>query len=66
MPSDLVKLHNISVVPMHVIMGDKSYKDGSIEVTEVYYYSCWVFIQTILYVPKFNYCFRGNGQCLPC
>jgi len=38
MPENLVKLHNIKVVPMHVIMGDKSYADGSIEVTEVYDY----------------------------
>ena len=38
MPLDLVKLHNIQVVPMHVIMGDKSYADGSIAVTEVYDY----------------------------
>jgi DegV family protein with EDD domain len=38
MPLDLAKLHNIQVVPMHVIMGDKSYADGSIAVTEVYDY----------------------------
>jgi DegV family protein with EDD domain len=38
MPENLVKLHNIQVVPMHVIMGDKSYADGSIAVTEVYDY----------------------------
>lgn len=38
MPLDLVKLHNIQVVPMHVIMGDKSYLDGSIEVTQVFDY----------------------------
>ena len=38
MPLDLAVLHNIQVVPMHVIMGDKSYADGSIEVTEVYDY----------------------------
>jgi len=38
LPLDLVKLHNIQVVPMHVIMGDKSYADGSIAVTEVYDY----------------------------
>ena len=38
MPLNLVKLHNIQVVPMHVIMGDKSYADGSIAVTEVYDY----------------------------
>jgi DegV family protein with EDD domain len=36
MPPALVKLHKINVVPMHVIMGDKSYADGSIAVTEVY------------------------------
>jgi DegV family protein with EDD domain len=38
LPLDLVKLHNIQVVPMHVIMGDKSYSDGSIAVTDVYDY----------------------------
>ena len=38
LPLALVKLHNIQVVPMHVIMGDKSYADGSIAVTEVYDY----------------------------
>ncbi|MBZ9686882.1 DegV family protein [Clostridium estertheticum] len=38
MPLDLVKLHNIKVVPMHVIMGDKSYADGSIAVSQVYDY----------------------------
>ena len=38
MPLDLVKAHNIQVVPMHVIMGDKSYEDGSIAVTQVYDY----------------------------
>jgi DegV family protein with EDD domain len=37
-PLDLVKLHNIQVVPMHVIMENKSYADGSIAVTEVYDY----------------------------
>jgi DegV family protein with EDD domain len=38
LPLDLVKLHNIEVVPMHIIMGDKSYSDGSIAVTDVYDY----------------------------
>ena len=38
LPLDLVKLYNIQVVPMHVIMGDRSYADGSIAVTEVYDY----------------------------
>jgi DegV family protein with EDD domain len=38
LPLDLVKSHNIEVVPMHVIMGGKSYADGSIEVTDVYDY----------------------------
>jgi DegV family protein with EDD domain len=38
LPLDLVKLHNIQVVPMHIIMGDKSYSDGSIAVTDVYDY----------------------------
>jgi DegV family protein with EDD domain len=38
LPLDLAKLHNIQVVPMHVIMGDKSYADGSIPVKEVYDY----------------------------
>lgn len=38
LPLDLVKLHDIQVVPMHVIMGDKSYSDGSIAVADVYDY----------------------------
>jgi DegV family protein with EDD domain len=38
LPLDLIKLHNIEVVPMHVIMGEKSYADGSIPVTDVYDY----------------------------
>ena len=38
MPLDLVSAHNIQVVPMHVIMGDKSFADGSIEVAQVYDY----------------------------
>ena len=38
LPLDLVKLHQIQVVPMHVVMGDKSYADGSISVTDVYDY----------------------------
>lgn len=38
LPLDLAKLHHIQVVPMHVIMGDKQYPDGSIPVTEVYEY----------------------------
>jgi DegV family protein with EDD domain len=38
LPSDLMKLYNIEVVPMHVIMGGKSYADGSISVTDVYDY----------------------------
>lgn len=38
LPLDLIKLHNIQVVPMHVIMGDKSYADGSMPVEDVYDY----------------------------
>lgn len=38
LPKDLAKLHNIKVVPMHVLMGDKDYPDGSIPVTELYDY----------------------------
>lgn len=38
LPLDLVKLHNIEVVPMHVLMDGKSYEDGSISVTDVYDY----------------------------
>lgn len=38
LPLDLVNLHNIQVIPMHVIFGDKEYPDGSIPVTEVYDY----------------------------
>lgn len=38
LPQDLAKLHNIYVAPMHVIMGDENYMDGSIPVTKVYDY----------------------------
>jgi len=38
LPLDLVKLHNIHVLPMHVVMNDVDYQDGSIPVTEVYDY----------------------------
>lgn len=38
LPLDLVKLHGISVVPMHIIMDDIDYQDGSIPVTKVYDY----------------------------
>lgn len=38
LPIDLVKLHKIHVLPMHVIMDDKDYQDGSISVTKVYDY----------------------------
>lgn len=38
LPLDLVKLHHIQVVPMHVVIGDQDYPDGSIPVTDVYDY----------------------------
>ena len=38
LPLDLVKLHNIIVLPMHVVMDDVDYLDGSIPVTDVYDY----------------------------
>lgn len=38
MPIDLVNLHNIYVLPMHIIMDDIDYQDGSIPVTKVYDY----------------------------
>jgi len=38
LPIDLAKLHKIHVLPMHVIMDDKDYQDGSISVTKVYDY----------------------------
>lgn len=38
LPIDLANLHKIHVLPMHVIMDDIDYKDGSIPVTEVYDY----------------------------
>ena len=38
LPIDLVKLHKIHVLPMHVFMDDKDYQDGSISVTKVYDY----------------------------
>lgn len=38
LPKDLAKQHNIQVVPMHILMGGKTYADGSIPVEEVYDY----------------------------
>ena len=38
LPQELVKQHNIHVVPMHVIMDEQTYPDGSIPVTMVYEY----------------------------
>lgn len=38
LPLDLIKRHNIQVVPMHVIMDEQNYPDGSIPVTMVYDY----------------------------
>lgn len=38
LPLDLVELHHIHVIPMHVIMDDIDYADGSIPATELYDY----------------------------
>lgn len=38
LPLDLAKAHNIYVIPMHVVIDDKNYLDGSIPVTKVYDY----------------------------
>lgn len=38
LPLDLAKLHNIYVIPMHVVMDGIDYPDGSIPVTNVYDY----------------------------
>lgn len=38
LPIELIKPYDIHVIPMHVIMDDKDYKDGSIPVTDVYDY----------------------------
>ncbi len=38
LPLDLAKLHNIYVVPMHIVMDGIDYPDGSIPVTDVYDY----------------------------
>ena len=38
LPQELVRQHNIHVVPMHVIMDEQTYPDGSIPVTMVYEY----------------------------
>jgi len=38
LPLDLAKAHNIHVLPMHVVMDDVDYLDGSIPVTDVYDY----------------------------
>ena len=38
LPLDIAKAHNIHVLPMHVVMDDVDYLDGSIPVTDVYDY----------------------------
>jgi len=38
LPIDLANLHNIYVLPMHIVMDDIDYQDGSIPVTDVYDY----------------------------
>ncbi|PAV27653.1 EDD domain protein [Virgibacillus profundi] len=38
LPEDLAARHNVQVVPMHVIMDDKDYLDGSLPVQEIYDY----------------------------
>lgn len=38
LPIDLANLHHIHVIPMHVMIGNNHYEDGSIDVTEVYDY----------------------------
>ncbi|UFU00211.1 DegV family EDD domain-containing protein [Radiobacillus kanasensis] len=38
LPSDLVEKHNVQVVPMHIIMDDKDYLDGSLPVKHIYDY----------------------------
>lgn len=38
LPIDLARLHNIYVIPMHVVMDDIDHQDGSIPVTHVYDY----------------------------
>ena len=38
LPAELAKLHQIEVIPMHVIMDDAHYQDGTFPVTRVYDY----------------------------
>jgi DegV family protein with EDD domain len=38
LPEDLAEIHAVQVVPMHVIMDEKDYLDGSLPVTEIYDY----------------------------
>ncbi|TXC92936.1 DegV family EDD domain-containing protein [Metabacillus litoralis] len=38
LPEDLVNKHSVKVVPMHVIMDDKDYLDGSLPVQDIYDY----------------------------
>ncbi|MFA9422655.1 MAG: DegV family protein [Sedimentibacter sp.] len=38
LPIDLAELHNIYVIPMHIVMDGIDYQDGSIPVTNVYEY----------------------------
>ncbi|WP_407269755.1 DegV family protein [Radiobacillus sp. PE A8.2] len=36
LPQDLAEKHNIQIVPMHIIMGEKDYLDGSLPVQDIY------------------------------
>jgi DegV family protein with EDD domain len=38
LPKDLVEKHGIQVVPMHIIMNEQDYLDGSLPVTDIYEY----------------------------
>lgn len=38
LPESLIKKYNFKVVPMHIVMGDTAYQDGSISVDKVYDY----------------------------
>lgn len=38
LPKNLVEKYNVKVVPMHIVMNDTSYRDGSIPVDKIYDY----------------------------
>jgi DegV family protein with EDD domain len=71
LPIDLIKLHNIYVVPMHISMEAETYADGSIPVSQIYnYYNKTKKIPTTSavnpdeYLNFFQNITKDNGDCI--